>query len=180
MRLLRPQVPDGRHHHGTLLFSGELTMTSIRKPQPIRRRDFLGSAAIWTCGATLGLATIGMARLPLPAVIAGESARIKVGRPDDLAGGESRWIASAKAFLHRDEDGIYAISGVCTHLGCIVSQTPNGFDCPCHGSRFGPEGQVVKGPAPSSLPWLEVALAPDGQLVVDTQNRVAEGTRLKV
>lgn len=155
-------------------------MTELRKPQPIRRRDFLGTAAIWTCGATLGLATLGMARMPMPAVIPGESSKVKVGRPDDFADGEVRWIASARAFIMREGGSVFAISGVCTHLGCIVAHTPNGFDCPCHGSRFGPLGEVVKGPAPSSLPWLEVALAPDGRLLVDTQAIVPAGTKLTV
>lgn len=155
-------------------------MSELRKPLPIRRRDFLGTAAMWTCGATLGLATLGMARLPFPAVIVGESSKVKVGHPDDLAEGEERWIPSARAFVFRDNGGVFAISGVCTHLGCIVSRTHDGFDCPCHGSKFGPVGEVKKGPAPSSLPWLEVALAPDGQLVVDAQTAVTAGTRLEV
>lgn len=155
-------------------------MSELRAPQPIRRRDFLGHAAMWTCGATLGLAALGMARMPMPAVIPGESSTIKLGTPDEFAEGEARWIARAKVFLLRDAEGIFAISGVCTHLGCIVARTSNGFDCPCHGSRFGPLGEVTKGPAPSSLPWVEVTLAPDGRLMVDTQKIVPAGTRLIV
>ncbi|MBI4832910.1 MAG: Rieske (2Fe-2S) protein [Candidatus Lindowbacteria bacterium] len=155
-------------------------MNTLRKPQPIPRRDFLGAAALLTCGATLGLATVGMARMPFPAVIAGESSKIKVGRPDDVAIGEERWVSSARAFLFRDKDGVYAISGVCTHLGCIVSRSAAGFACPCHGSRFGPEGDVTKGPAPSPLPWLEVSLAPDGQLVIDVENKMVAGTKFRV
>jgi len=155
-------------------------MSDLRRPQPIQRRDFLGKAAMWTCGATLGLATVGMARLPFPAVIAGEAGAVKVGRPDDLAPGPGRWIASARAFVFRDDAGVYAISGICTHLGCIVSQTLAGFDCPCHGSRFDSQGEVTRGPAPSALPWLEVGLAPDGQLVIDTQTNVPPGTKLSV
>ncbi|MBI5115616.1 ubiquinol-cytochrome c reductase iron-sulfur subunit [Candidatus Poribacteria bacterium] len=155
-------------------------MSSLRKPQPVPRRDFLGAAALMTCGATLGLATVGMARLPFPAVIAGESSKIKIGRPDDIAMGEERWVPSARAFVFRDKDGVHAISGVCTHLGCIVSRAPTGFACPCHGSRFGPQGEVTKGPAPSALPWLEISLAPDGQLVVDVESRTATGSRFRV
>ncbi len=155
-------------------------MTELRQPQPVRRRDFLGKAAMWTCGATLGLATLGMARMPMPAVIPGESSKVKVGPPDDFADGETRWIARASAFVFREGDQIFAISGICTHLGCIVAHTPTGFDCPCHGSQFGPLGEVNKGPAPSALPWLEVALAPDGKLLVDAQTIVPAGTKLTV
>lgn len=155
-------------------------MKDIRRPRAVKRRDFLGTAAIWTCGATLGLATVGMARMPFPAVIPGESGKVKVGRPDDLSVGESRWVASARAFVFRDAEGIFAVSGVCTHLGCIITQTPGGFDCPCHGSRFGPFGEVVKGPAPSSLPWLKVSRAPDGQILIDMQTTVQAGEKLRV
>jgi Rieske Fe-S protein len=65
-------------------------------------------------------------------------------------------------------------------LGCIVSRASAGFSCPCHGSRFGPQGEVTKGPAPSALPWLEISLAPDGQLVVDVESRTAPGSKFRV
>ena len=180
LRLLRRKVPDRRYNNGALLLSGEWIMTQLRQPQPAPRRDFLGKIAMWTCGATLGLATMGMARMPMPAVIPGESSKVKVGSPDDFADGETRWIPRAKAYVFRQGDEVFAISGVCTHLGCIVSHTSDGFDCPCHGSRFGPLGEVVKGPAPSSLPWLEIALAPDGKLLVDAQTMAPAGTKLTV
>jgi len=155
-------------------------MSELRKPQPVPRRDFLGKAATWTCGAALVVTAGGIARLPFPAVITGEAGKIKIGRPDDFAPETVRWMPAARAFLFRDGEGFFAISGVCTHLGCIVSQSPTGFDCPCHGSKFGLQGEVKKGPAPSPLPWLEVAMAPDGQLVVDVQKQVSAGTKFHV
>ena len=81
--------------------------------------------------------------------------------------------------LH-DEEGFAAVSAVCTHLGCIVAQTSDGFECPCHGSRFGPEGRVTQGPAPSPLTWYEVSLAPDGQIIVDTRRTVPVGTKARL
>jgi Rieske Fe-S protein len=44
-----------------------------------------------------------------------------------------------------------ALDLTCTHLGCTVKATEQGFACPCHGSRFGTAGNVVKGPAPRAL-----------------------------
>jgi Rieske Fe-S protein len=59
-----------------------------------------------------------------------------------------------KTAAWRDEQGeLHALSPICTHLGCEVEW--NGgertWDCPCHGSRFDVEGQVLRGPAKREL-----------------------------
>jgi nitrite reductase/ring-hydroxylating ferredoxin subunit len=51
---------------------------------------------------------------------------------------------------HRRDDGtLVAVSPNCSHLGCQVSwnRAERSWDCPCHGSRFSPEGEVLQGPA---------------------------------
>jgi cytochrome b6-f complex iron-sulfur subunit len=50
------------------------------------------------------------------------------------------------AVVRRGEQTL-ALDLACPHLGCTVNATPQGFACPCHGSRFTPDGQVVEGPA---------------------------------
>jgi cytochrome b6-f complex iron-sulfur subunit len=55
---------------------------------------------------------------------------------------------------HNADDTYRAVSGICTHQGCIVTDydgTNNVFVCPCHGSRFDLSGNVVQGPAPAKL-----------------------------
>lgn len=53
------------------------------------------------------------------------------------------------AAFRDEEGGVHAVSPVCTHLGCLVSfnNAEKTWDCPCHGSRFDLEGQVIQGPA---------------------------------
>jgi cytochrome b6-f complex iron-sulfur subunit len=58
--------------------------------------------------------------------------------------------------LIREGDAIYALSLVCTHLGCTVQVTPTGLVCPCHGSSFDRQGRVLSGPADRALQRLSV------------------------
>jgi Rieske Fe-S protein len=73
-----------------------------------------------------------------------------------LQPGEGRVVRrqGKRLACHRGEDGeLSIVSAVCTHLGCIVrfNQAEQTWDCPCHGSRFLPNGQVIGGPAEASL-----------------------------
>lgn len=54
----------------------------------------------------------------------------------------------------RTATGVQAVNLCCTHLGCTVTATRDGFVCPCHGSRFGCGGQLEQGPATRSLAQL--------------------------
>jgi 3-phenylpropionate/trans-cinnamate dioxygenase ferredoxin reductase subunit len=73
-----------------------------------------------------------------------------------LPPGEGRvlQIEGEKTAVFRDDDGaLHAVSAVCTHMGCLVdfNAEERTWDCPCHGSRFGVDGQVIKGPAKRDL-----------------------------
>lgn len=74
----------------------------------------------------------------------------------DLKPGEGRVIGSGlgRQAVHRDAAGkLHAVSARCTHLGCIVrwNAGEQSWDCPCHGSRFEPDGEVLTGPATKPL-----------------------------
>jgi Rieske Fe-S protein len=59
-----------------------------------------------------------------------------------------------KVAVYRDDQGVlHERSAVCPHLGCVVQWNGDAktWDCPCHGSRFGPTGRVLNGPASSDL-----------------------------
>lgn len=146
-------------------------------PEPMPRRDFLGRAAVWAAACAGFFALAGMLRLPRAAVLPAPSKKFRVELPESLPPGQAYLPADRAIALFRDEKGVYALSAVCTHLGCIVKQKTGGFGCPCHGSEFGPDGAVLKGPAPSPLPWLAVEKDGDG-FIVDAGTTVAPDTRV--
>ncbi|MGW5849135.1 FAD-dependent oxidoreductase [Streptomyces sp. NPDC055254] len=56
--------------------------------------------------------------------------------------------------VHRDDEGeLHAVSAVCTHMGCLVAfnNAERTWECPCHGSRFGIDGEILQGPALTPL-----------------------------
>jgi Rieske Fe-S protein len=72
---------------------------------------------------------------------------------------------------------VYAVSTICTHLGCVVKPNPDGFECPCHGSRFALDGTVTRGPAPRALAWLKINMS-GGAITVDEGVTVPPGTKV--
>jgi Rieske Fe-S protein len=74
----------------------------------------------------------------------------------EIGPGEGGIVATGdhKVAVYRDERGtITTLSAKCTHMGCTVKWNPaeKTWDCPCHGSRFAPQGAVVSGPAERPL-----------------------------
>jgi cytochrome b6-f complex iron-sulfur subunit len=151
-------------------------MSERLAPEPVSRRDFLGLAGLWATGVAVFGSLLGMMRMPMPRVTPEASSRFRIGSPDELIAGTERSIPGRNVMVMSTPDGVAAISLVCTHLGCIVTRGENAFDCPCHGSRFGANGEVTAGPAPRGLRWLEISRAPDGNLVVDAGREVSAGT----
>jgi len=146
-------------------------------PEPLPRRDFLGLASIWTAGAAFLFATVGMLRLPKAAVLSSPSKKFRVTLPESLVAGQAFEPPGRSVAVFRDQDGVYAISKVCTHLGCIVKKNLDGFECPCHGSHFTADGTVIKGPAPQPLPWLKV-IGKGNDVLVDEGEMVPPGTKV--
>ena len=98
-----------------------------------------------------------------------------------LADGTTRDYRNLGNFLLiKDATGIYAMTAICTHMGCTVG-LPVGttITCPCHGSQYDLAGGNLLGPAVNPLVHFSVTEAtPGGDLVVNTAQTVATSVRL--
>lgn len=151
----------------------------------VARRGFLQGLVATVCspvvvawasftGAVVA-SSLAVARFMMPNVLVEPPTKFKIGPPNDYAPGtvSTKWQAQFGVWIVNAEvDGaavIYALSTVCTHLGC----TPNWlegeqkFKCPCHGSGFYKSGINFEGPAPRPLERFGLRLAEDGMLEVD-------------
>ncbi|MFD9483021.1 FAD-dependent oxidoreductase [Streptomyces sp. NPDC059991] len=78
------------------------------------------------------------------------------GSVDDIAPGDGALVRvdGRRCAVYRDEEGeVHALSARCTHLGCLVAfnHAERAWECPCHGSRFDPTGNILQGPATRPL-----------------------------
>jgi cytochrome b6-f complex iron-sulfur subunit len=141
------------------------------------RRDFFVRIGVGACAvAAAGSAVMTLDYLK-PKVLFEPSTSFVAGSPLDFTEGVVRFNKEKKAYVIGAAGGVYALSAVCTHLGCITRfrSDERVIACPCHGSRFDLEGNVVHGPAPRSLPWLDVTQDAAGNLVVDTGIVITNG-----
>ncbi len=152
------------------------------KESQVSRRDFFNEVAV----AALGVASLGAAvvtyRYLSPNVLFEPPSSFRVGTPDDYPVNSVTFILDQQVYIVRVSEGIYAVSAVCTHLGCITqwNTQDNLIECPCHGSKFLRNGTKVAGPAPRPLPHFAIRLTPDGQLLVDKLDIVKPSQVLKV
>ncbi len=109
-----------------------------------------------------------------------QAVRFTLKPPAEYAEGSVTGVPEARAYIMRDAKGLYAISAICTHLGCTVNKAGENYECPCHGSKFNGGGYVLKGPATAPLDRVELSLSGDGKVVIDTSKKVAADARLVV
>ena len=106
--------------------------------------------------------------------------QVTLESPESYPLGSVTPVPQARAWIIRDDLGLYAISSVCTHLGCLVSYDGIQFECPCHGSKFDLNGDVLNGPAQSPLVHVELTVSPDNLLVLNTKNAVSTIDRVPI
>jgi cytochrome b6-f complex iron-sulfur subunit len=164
---------------------GKAAPTATKAAAEVSRRSVVGSVVATLCSplvvawgsfsAAAAASGLALARFMMPNVLVEPPTKFKIGPPTDYAPGtvSTKWQAQFNIWVvNSDVDGvrsIYALSTVCTHLGC----TPNWlegeqkFKCPCHGSGFYKSGINFEGPAPRPLERVGLRLAEDGMLEVD-------------
>lgn len=143
------------------------------------RRAFLAWAG-WGTMALVGLqATIAFLVFFWPRKLGTFGSKLSTGTPADYKVGDIKYFVDGKFYLSRLEEGFLALYQRCPHLGCTVpwrpefewpyqGQTVKGlFRCPCHGSTYLRNGQIIFGPAPRPMDIMRLSLE-GGKLVVDT------------
>ncbi len=161
------------------------------------RRTVLGKISAGLIGLGLFGQIGAYFRSLVPNVLYEPPTKFKIGMPEDFSEGV-KFIEDKRIYIFKERNNFYAISAVCTHLGCTVKHSPYSqpkeveirglvktttgeFRCPCHGSVFHGDGTAKEGPAPKALVWHPLELAPeDGQLVVDIALAVDNEFRLSV
>ena len=177
------QKPRGANIGTTM---GPTTRQTLALNQPacdcpartLNRRGFLSvtgtsagllvvAAALPACGNTTGTAPTGP-------VAAGNVSALSVGM----------MLVMSNIVVARDADGVYAMSAVCTHQGCLVDASHDtiagGLSCPCHGSAFDGSGAVTHGPANRPLQHYAVTILADGSMTVEGGQPVSSQTRTTV
>src|SRR3974390_1380734 len=143
-------------------------------PEEMSRREFfvklgVGSVALPSVG-TMAFSYEYLS----PNVLYEPSPVVDAGKPDHYAPDSVTLDPQTAIYVVRTGEGFFALSAICTHLGCLTAFKPDLgiIACPCHGSKFNKDGVKIEGPAPRPLPWLRMWLSDEGNLMVYPPNAI--------
>lgn len=148
----------------------------------LTRRDFLNETTL----AALGVAGLGSVAVTYqffsPNVLFEPPMAFRAGTPGLYPENSVTFLQDQQVYIVRTSAGFYAVSAVCTHLGCITQWKEEAkiIACPCHGSKFKPDGAKIEGPAPRPLPHFAISLTPDGELLVNKLETIKPSQALRV
>lgn len=158
----------------------------------VTRRQFFNRALLATWGGYLGLMGLGMVAFIWPKLSGGFGSKIDAGPVEDIRAQvflpdgsvQPLFIPDARAYVMPFDEpegpqfegkavvagGLTALWQKCVHLGCRVPwcATSQGFECPCHGSKYNFIGEYEAGPAPRNLDRFVVEVTEDGRFIIDT------------
>ena len=169
----RPAAGPAPRPPGTQPAAAAPGATPARPAGDMTRRGFLSTLGVaWTAfAAACAAGAVATTRFMFPNVLFEPPQQFKAGFPSDFQVGtvDQRFKESFGVFIVRNDDGVYVLRAVCTHLGCTPNwlEAENKFKCPCHGSGFYRTGINYEGPAPRPLERYRIVLADDGQILID-------------
>src|SRR5215472_12112932 len=150
----------------------------------VPRRSFLSWVTLaWVAFTASMLASLtATARFMFPNVLFEPPPTFKAGYPNEIQVGQvderfkqkfAVWLVRTAYDQYANASGIFALSTVCTHLGCTPNwlEAEQKFKCPCHGSGYYKTGVNFEGPAPRPLERWALSVGDDGQLVVDKSKK---------
>src|SRR5262245_41656558 len=156
---------------------------AAKDAKAVTRRSFLNWMTLaWTAfTASMLAAGTATARFMFPNVLFEPPPTFKAGFPNEIQAGQvderfkSRgvWLVRTDYDQWANSSGIFALSTVCTHLGCTPNwlEAEQKFKCPCHGSGYYKTGVNFEGPTPRPLERFAISLADDGQILVDKSRK---------
>lgn len=139
------------------------------------RRGVLAASG-WMLMALMGLqAAVAFVVYFWPRKTGAFGSVVSAGKVADYKVGDIKYFVEGKFYLVRLEEGFIALYQKCPHLGCVVPwqkdyvyQDKTGwFRCPCHGSTYSMQGQIVFGPAPRPLDYMKIQIK-GGSVQVNT------------
>ena len=153
--------------------------TEKDQEEQLDRREFF--SWFWIGWISFSMAIGGLlslfGRFLFPNVLFEKPSTFRAGKIEDYQMGvDERFKDSQSVWIVKDDEGIFALSTVCTHLGC----TPNWqtgdkkFKCPCHGSGYRISGLNFEGPAPRPLERFFIALDENGFIMVDKSKAIRQ------
>ncbi len=150
----------------------------------VTRRSFISWMTLaWTAfTASMLAAATATTRFMFPNVLFEPPPTFKAGFPNEIQVGQvderfkqrfAVWLVRSAFDPYANAEGIYALSTVCTHLGCTPNwlEAEQKFKCPCHGSGYYKTGVNFEGPTPRPLERFAISLADDGQILVDKSRK---------
>ena len=153
----------------------------------VPRRSFLSWMTLaWVAFTASMLASLtATARFMFPNVLFEPPPTFKAGFPNEIQVGQvderfkqrfAVWLVRTAFDEWGKAPGVYALSTVCTHLGCTPNwlEAEQKFKCPCHGSGYYKTGVNFEGPTPRPLERYAITLADDGQILVDKSRKFQE------
>lgn len=131
----------------------------------IPRRSFLGLLKKFVIVTVFGWFVYPMLKFLIPPAESGIDPNVLTIASGEVPNGGSKTLKyrGKPIIVVNTDNNIYALSAVCTHLGCLVKWDPASgkLVCPCHKAIYDLQGNVLSGPAPKSLFTLEAQLLKD-------------------